>query len=264
MKATIVTSAVLGALVLAACGGSAPPPKVEEPVQEARRPSGPAPVIQQELGSIDERAVQQTFAKLQSQLGRCQAEGRERVEWLSGEAKIFLRVDQGGRVRYGFFEESSLGDRDTEKCMMGVLSGAQWPKPIGGEAEVRNGFGFDAGGERPPTSWGPEKVVTPFNESKDVKREVEKCGAPLKGEIRFTGYVVHDESEEAEAPKKKPAGKGHGKDKDKDKKGGKFQALGASTTNKDVAAKLDCVVGALKELKLPSPGSYAAKVSFIL
>jgi hypothetical protein len=267
MKAIVVSGAVLSlALFVAGCGGSAPPPKVEEPVEESRRSSGPVPVIQQELGSIDERAVQQTFAKLQSQLGKCQAQGRERVEWLSGEVKIFLRVDQSGKVRYGYFEESSLGDRDTEKCLLSVLSSAQWPKPIGGEAEIRNGFGFDAGGERPPASWGPEKVVMPFNESKDAKKDFEKCGASLKGELHFTGYVVHDESAEEDAPppKKKGGAKGAAHGKDKDKKGGKFHAVGVATSNKAVAEKADCVVDVLKGLKLPSPGSYAAKVSFVL
>jgi hypothetical protein len=34
--------------------------------------------------------------------------------------------------------------------------------------------------------------------------------------------------------------------------------------NKDAAEKIDCLVDALKQLPLPSPGSYAAKVSFTL
>ena len=45
---------------------------------------------------------------------------------------------------------------------------------------------------------------------------------------------------------------------------GKFRALGATSPNKDGADKIDCIVDALKPLRLPTPGSYAAKVSFPL
>ncbi len=250
---------VLTALSLAACGGSTPPPKTEEPVQQSQKPTGPVPVVQQELGSIDERAVMQTFNKLQGQLGKCQAQGRDRVEYLSGDVKVFLRIDANGKVRYGYFEESSLGDRATEKCMLDVFTAAQWPKPIGGEAEVRNGFGFDPGGERQPAAWGPEKVMVAIDDAKDVKKELAKCKATG---VKITAYVVHDEGDDKDehpAKKKGPAPK-----KDEKKHGGKFTAIGVSAPNKDAAEKVDCVLDALKDLKLPSPGSYAAKVSFTL
>ena len=248
---------VLAAFTLAACGGSTPPPKTDESTETSHRPTGPVPVIQQELGSIDERAVMQTFNKLQGPIGKCQAQGRDRVEYLAGDVKVFLRIDQNGKVRYGYFEESSLGDRATEKCMLDVFAGAQWPKPIGGEAEVRNGFGFDPGGERPPTAWGPEKVMTAIDESKTVKSDLAKCKATG---MKITGYVVHEEGDDKdEHPgKKKPA------KKDDKKHGGRFQAIGVSAPTKEAAEKIDCVVDALKDLKLQSPGSYAAKVSFTL
>lgn len=246
------------AVSLVACGGATPPPKTEEPQETVARPSGPAPVIQQELGSIDERAVMQTFNKLQNQLAQCQAKGRDRVEYLSGDVKVFLRIDGNGKVRYGYFEESSLGDRETEKCMLGAFQAAQWPKPIGGEAEVRNGFGFDPGGERAPTSWGPEKVMNALDDAKDVKKELDKCKA---SGVRITGYVVHDEGQGGDEHHGK---KKNGAKKDDKKHGGRFTAVGVSAPNKEAAEKLDCVVDALKDLRLPSPGSYAAKVSLTL
>jgi hypothetical protein len=256
---------MLCAASLVACGGSTPPPKAEAPVEASHGPTAPLPVMQQELGSIDEDGVKQTFNKLQDQLGKCQAQGRDRVEYLAGDVKVFLRIDASGKVRYGYFEESSLGDRDTEKCIMDAFKAAQWPRPVGGEAEVRNGFGFDPAGERPPTSWGPEKVTMAIDDSKEVKKELRKCKADG---VRVTGYVVHDEGsgDEHAAP---PSGKkknGHGKASAKEEKkhGGKFQAIGVAAPSKELAEKLDCVVDALKDLKLPSPGSYAAKVSFTL
>lgn len=268
----------LSAATLAACGGSAPPPKMEEAPKEepkSERPSG-GPTIEQELGSIDQRAVEKKFFDLQSKLEACHTQGRDRVEYLSGDVKVFLRVGKDGRVKYSWFEESTLGDRETEKCILDLFSATDWPKPQGGEAEVRNGFGWPAGNERPPTPWGPEKVIGALEENKDAKKNVEKCKSGISGDFRVTAYVEPGEPEESQGSGN-GAGKGNGKGGGKnggknaahkaDKKGehgGKFKALGVAAPGKEGAEKVDCVVDALKNLSLPSPGSYAAKVTFAL
>ena len=267
--------AALLALFVVACGSN-PPPKVEEPVKDessARRTSGLAPQVSQELGSIDQRKVEQTFANLVSgPLEKCHKQGRDRVEFLTGDVKLFLRIDGSGKVKYGFFEDSTLGDRDTEKCILGVLSSASWPAPEGGEAEVRSGFGWGPGGEREPTAWPSDKVATALVESKDVRKEIDKCKAGVKGDFSVTAYVEMDESGGVDKPaaksnkpavKQKPPAVKRPKKGNKDL-GGKFKAIGISTKSKDGAEKIDCIVEALKPLELPSPGSYAAKVTFAL
>lgn len=268
---------------LVACGGSTPPPKtddvpVQEPTASKPRSGGGGPSIQQELGSIDPKAVEKTFAGLQSKLEKCHTEGRDRVEYLSGDVKVFLRIDADGKVRYGWFEESSLGDRETEKCIFDVFKSASWPKPQGGEAEVRNGFGWPGGSERAPTSWSGDKVTGALDEAKDVKKSVEKCKHGVSGSFKLTAYVELDESEHADAETdakergaKTPAGKAPkkgapaagGAKKDK-APAGRFKAIGIVPPSKEGAEKVDCIVDALKPLELPSPGSYAAKVSFSL
>jgi hypothetical protein len=261
---------IVGALLVVACG-SAPPPKPPEPVTEEQGPrgtTGPTPQVAQELGSIDQRAVEQTFHRLtQGPLEKCHGEGRSRVEYLTGDVKVFLRVGQDGKVRYGYLEESTLGDRATEKCILDVLSKADWPKPQGGEAEVRNGFGWGPGGERPPTPWGPEKVTGALDDAKDVKKDVAKCKGGVTGDFVVTAYVEHDDGSES-GSSKGHAGHGKGANKKKNAKqtetGGKFRSLGISSPSKEGAEKVDCIVDALKELPLPTPGSYAAKVSFPL
>ncbi len=269
------TGIVFGAaLALAACGGgNTPEPKTEDaPAHETSRRSGPTPSVSQELGSIDQRKVEQTFQSLQTgTVGACWKEGRERLDFLTGDVKVFLRIDQGGKVRYGYFEDSTLGDRETEKCILGALSRASWPKPDGGEAEVRSGFGWGPGGEREPTAWSSDKVQGALADAKDVKKDVAKCRSGVKGDFKVTAYVEHDDSAPAagdskgatpsapSAAKPKPKGKKDGKDK-----GGKFKAIGMSAPNKEAAEKIDCTVDALKPLELPSPGSYAAKVTFSL
>jgi len=266
--------------------GSTPPPKVEQPVQEgeskgAHKPGGPMPQMSQELGSIDQKKVEQTFAGLQTgQLETCHKQGRDRIEFLTGDVKVFLRIDGSGRVRYSFFEDSTIGDRDTEKCILGVFSSTTWPKPEGGEAEVRSGFGWGAGGEREPTNWPSDKVTTALVESKDVKKAVDKCKAGVKGDFKVTAYVeaeeaghaVADPIQESSARKGKPAAKpkkpaakpaAPSSSSSKDP-GGRFKAIGMAAPNKEAAEKVDCMVEALKPLELPSPGSYAAKVTFSL
>ncbi|HVJ93158.1 MAG TPA: AgmX/PglI C-terminal domain-containing protein [Labilithrix sp.] len=276
-------SVVLCALAASACGGGKPPetpndtPKQEVPKEEQRN----GPMVEQELGSIDERAVERKFDELQSKLQTCHQQARERVEYLAGDVKVFLRVGKDGRVKYSFFEESTLGDREMEKCILDVFSAATWPKPQGGEAEVRNGFGWPAGGERAPTPWGPEKVLLALEEEKGVKKVVDKCKSGVSGEFRVTAYVEPGEVEESRGSsdtsskphgKAHPKGRGHQAAHKGDKKaarkhgehGGKFKAIGVAPPSKDGAEKVDCIVDAMRQLPLPSPGSYAAKVSFLL
>lgn len=260
----VLAACLSGALV--ACGGTQPPPKTEEavrePPRESEEPSG-GPTIEQELGSIDPRAVEKRFDDLQSKLQGCHSQGRDRVEYLSGDVKVFLRVGKDGKVRYSWFEESSLGDRETEKCILGVFAASDWPKPKGGEAEVRNGFGWPAGSERAPTPWGSEKVIGALDEDKAAKANVAACKSGVSGDFVVTAYVEPMETDDG-ASAGNASKKAAQKNAKKKTSGGKFKALGVAAPNKEGAEKVDCLVDALRDLSLPSPGSYAAKVKFAL
>jgi hypothetical protein len=267
MRPNAFGSAVVLALTVAACGG-APPPKVDEPVSEggARPQRRPNLQMSQELGSIDQKAVEQTFAKLQTgQLETCHTQGRDRIEFLTGDVKVFLRIDANGKVKYGYFEDSTLGDHETERCIMGVFAATSWPKPEGGEAEVRSGFGWGPGGEREPSTWPSDKVTAALVEAKHVRKEVDACKKGISGDYRVTAYVeAEEEGEHAEKHGKaaaKPRAGSHAKHKEP---GGRFKAIGLAAPNKEGAEKIECLVDALKSLELPSPGSYAAKVTFSL
>jgi hypothetical protein len=270
------------------CGGNKPPPKTEETAKDdnpRRETQGGGPSVSQELGSIDQRAVEQTFDKLQTKLETCHTQGRQRIEYLSGDVKVFLRIDPDGRVKYSFFDESTLGDRETERCILDLFGATSWPKPQGGEAEVRNGFGWPAGGERQPTPWGPEKVTAAIDD--DTKKAVEKCKGGLAGDFRITAYVEPGEAEGSQHGTGAGAGKstgkggakGGGKSAGAAKKpskgekraapkatehGGRFKAIGVAPPGKEGAERIECVVEAIRGLSLPSPGSYPAKVIFTL
>jgi hypothetical protein len=282
-----VALVALGLIAVSACGGDPPaknandandaPPTVE---QGGGKHSGGGPAVSQELGSMDIQAVEKVFNNLLNGPleTKCHKQGRDRIEYLAGDVKLFTRVAQDGSVRYGYFEDTNIGDRDTEKCILEVLKTAPWPKPTGGEGEVRNQMGWTGGDERPPAPWTADKVTGALDKDRAAKDAVNKCTSGSTG-FKITGYVEPGEVEGkgGDAPAddaKKPAAKKGGpspaaKKKDAKKEpeldhGGRFKAIGMSVNSKANAEKIDCLVDALKTLSLPSPGSYAAKVTFSL
>jgi len=234
------TIGVLCILLVAACGGPKAEPKTADPEPAptaTQKPKGPKIGVSQELGEIDPKLAEGAIKQVQPELVKCHKAGLKRVEYLAGDVKFFVRVGEDGKVRWAFLEDSTLGDRATEKCMLDVLGRAPWPKPQGGEAEVKKPFGFDAGDAREPTAWSPDKVTPALAKA---EADVKKCKAGVTGTFKVTAYVEPD-----------------GKD-------GKAQAGGVAPPNKEGEAKVDCVVDVVRGLKLPSPGSYAAKVTFSL
>jgi hypothetical protein len=242
MRARTVAFYILSLTALAACGGGAPPPKTaEEPAQEehAEKPRAKreGPSVSQELGEIDQKETERALAKVQPDVVACQKGGAARVEYLAGEARAFVRLDQNGQVHWSFLEGSTLGDRATEKCILGVLAKAPWPRPRGGEAEVRKGFIFDGGDAREPAQWAPDRM---FDALAKADAAISSCKAGVSGKFAVTAYVLPDG------------------------KGGKVQSAGIAPPSKEGEAKVDCLVDVVRGMKVPSPGSYAAKVSFTL
>jgi hypothetical protein len=208
-------------------------------------------VVEQEFGSIDQDAVEQTFKKQGDALSACHDDGRTRVPYLAGDVKLFLRIDRKGRVRYGYFEDSLLGDRATESCILAALAKVDWPAPVGGDAEVRHAFGWEAGAERVPAQYDPQRVSHALDAQPAYRARALQCMKGVKGQMTLTGYVEAGAPPKDRKSKAKPTGKG-----------GHFKTLGASASTKEASEKIDCVVTALLDLPLPSPGSSAAKVSF--
>jgi hypothetical protein len=222
--------------VFAAACGSSPEPRVVAPVEPPpKTEERPKLNVSQELGSIDPGEVQKVWNQLSSKLDACHKHGAERIEYLHGDVKFFVRVSQSGTTKWAYFEDSTLGDRETEKCFLDVVAQAKWPKPDGGDAEVRNSFGFDAVG-RAPTSWSSDKIAAILGKN---DKDLQKCKAGMTETIHVTVYVEPHSA-----------------------KDGKVQAVGASTPARDADAKVECVINEVKSWKMPSPGSWAAKVEF--
>jgi hypothetical protein len=242
MKMKSFPTLMLAVVAASACGG-APPKEPEAPAaaeekQQNARPSKGGPSVSQELGEIDPKEADQAFARVQSKFQACQKAGMKRVGPLAGDVKFFVRIGPDGHAKYVVLEDSTLGDVETERCMVDAVNGAQWPVPRGGqEAEARKGYGFDAGDEREPAMWGPDKVQAAVAKQDS---ELKKCTAGVTGSFKVTVYV------------------------EPEKKDGKVLSVGVAPPNKEAQGKVNCIVDAVKGMKLPSPGGYLAKATFSL
>jgi hypothetical protein len=239
MRSVLSLLWALGLAALAgACGGNEPPPKAPKANEEdgPRGPSGPALDVSAEIGALDEAKVEKSFAGRVKGLSRCLEAGAKRIELIGGQVAFFVKIDQQGRVAHAHLEKSTLGDRETEKCMLDALRAAEWPAPVGGLVGLaRKGFDFDPPNDvRPPTDWDAERTRS----SLDARSgDIEKCKGDSAGSFTATLYVAQNGS-----------------------------VLGVGVTPPDEAgeSKVDCLVGVLKGTKFPSPGSWPAKVTVAL
>lgn len=243
MRARIV--AVCTLLGVVACGGNKPEAKAaddatdhaQDAPSDKPRVRREGPSVSQELGEIDQKETERALAKAQPDVIACQKTGAKRIEYLAGDVRAFVRLDANGQVHWSYLEGSTLGDRATEKCILGALAKAPWPKPVGGEAEIRKSFLFDVGDAREPANWAPDKM---FDAIAKADADVQKCKAGVSGKFAVTAYVVPDG------------------------KGGKVESAGVAPPSKEGESKADCIVDVVRGMRPPSPGSYAAKVSFSL
>jgi hypothetical protein len=227
----------LWALSAAACGGETP--EARAPVhEEEAKPQKEAPTIHAsaEVGALDEARVSQEFRGALKDLERCLKDGAARNELEGGEIAFLVKIGNRGRVVHAHAEKSTIGDRETEKCMLGALRKRDWPPPVGGDVGLaRNSYGFDMpNDERPPTDWSAERVASAVS---TMSSKLAECKRGVSGDLTATVYV--------------------------DPEGAAVSAgIAASDDSGEGAA--DCVVSVLKGAKYPSPGSWPAKVTFPL
>ncbi len=219
---------------LAACGGEPPPKAVEPPHEEQHAASVPLKTSS-ELGQVDPAAVKRAFSALDDKFMDCQKRALGRVELVAGGVKFFLRIAADGSAKWAYIEESEIGDRQTEKCLLDVVTSATWPRPDSGDAEAHYGMELPLQATRPPNDWGVEKVTSALAKHGNA---IDKCKGGASGSFKATLYVGA---------------------------GGRVLAAGVATSGKDGAEKSDCLAEVLGKMKgLPSPGSWPAKVSFSL
>jgi hypothetical protein len=230
-----------GAVALSACGG--PQEVVGPPTDDGasdtgdtgRRRKGMG--VEAEIGALDEGEVKRAFERASKQLTGCYGRGADRLPYLSGQIRFKVRVRKDGSARWVYIKDSSLGDHETEACMVGVLKGIAWPKPVDGEEGIlENGFEFAPGSEeRMPVEWSPDQLGAKF---RDARPKLTQCreGAGT-GPLKATLYIDTE---------------------------GKAGGIGVSTSDEKGEGAVQCVIETLSGLKFPSPGSFASKVSVVI
>jgi len=219
-----------------ACGGSAPPPQAPATAVEAHEDAPSGVSTSSEIGGLNEEKVDKTFQRALSDFQRCLDDGAKRVEFLGGSVAFFLKIDGQGKVDHAHLEKSTIGDRETEKCMLDSLRNKTWPRPVGGvHGLARKSFDFDPPNDvRAPTSWEGEHVSDAVGK---LSRKVSACKKGAHGAFEATVYVGTD---------------------------GSVMAAGVTPPDEAGESDVDCLVATLKSATLPSPGSWPAKVTFSL
>lgn len=233
----LALAAGAGLVALAACSSApkhAASPREAEPEAEAPvRPSSGMGAMA-EIGSLDEKQARASFESALSDLQRCLSAGSQVNEVMGGSIEFAVKVNAKREAANVWAVESSLGQRETERCMFDVLRQVSWPAPVGGLfAIAKTSFEFDLPkGVKPPTAWDAGRVADVVD---DLAPQMDECTGGRHGDVLVTLYVGAD---------------------------GKAIAGGASSTSETEAEAVDCVLSALLSAEYPSPGDYPAKVRF--
>jgi hypothetical protein len=227
--------ALLGAIaplcfaIALGCGAPPPPPvKIADapPVQEKIDP-GPTSV-ESDIGGLNEEAVESAFTSLGVQ--DCLDQASQRLREIGGAFKLKVRIKREGSVRWAYFSESTLGDRDTEKCLLDRVMAKAWPKPLGGEGIAEKAFEIDP--QRKPVVL-QEKYLR--IEVDKARAATAKCRRGIRGMFLATIYVRPD---------------------------GKVAAAGVAPPNEKGETVADCVVEAILKTRFRGASPRPAKISF--
>lgn len=226
---------VVACLIVTACGGGQETPQTptDDGAAEQGHRSGPSMGMDADIGALDEGKVTSVFQKQSSKIASCFEKGARRLPYLAGEIRFQVRVDLSGKAKSVHALDSSLGDHDTEECMMHALESTTWPAPEGGrEGIAESPFTFDAGGAaRPPVDLDASALGKDADKLHDV---VSGCRSSSgAGKLKATIYVEAD---------------------------GTVKASGVSGPDAASRQAGRCVADGVKALKLASPGSYAGKI----
>jgi hypothetical protein len=241
------TAAKGGALIallslLAACGDKPKTPDSPDDVASdhvaAPRPKGGSsnvPTIDAEVGALDAEAVEAAFSNARPAIMDCVKAANQGLDFevIGGDMEVEIRVGSDGGVKWAFPRKSTMGHRGAELCILDVLRDQSWPKPEGGEDGIaRTRFGLDAPAARPPLQWSAGELG---GKGASLGDKLQSCKSSSgANSLEVTLYVDAD---------------------------GNVIAAGASTEDETGIDALDCAANATKGLKLPSPGSYPAKVT---
>lgn len=164
----------------------------------------------------------------------CFAKGTTKVSSLGGHVKMKLRIDQKGALKWAYMSESTLGDRDTEKCLLDAARAKSWPLPIGGDGLAERSYDVD------PPSPIKELDAKKFKVAVSlVQKETAKCRkrGTWGTVFRVTAYLRYD---------------------------GLPVSVGVAPPNEKGEDVVDCMIKIIKKVKFGGIGRRMGKLGFDL
>lgn len=153
-------------MLLAACGGSAPPP--EPPKEPAPRPT--RVVVEDETeepedgvtfvasrGRMDPARIEAGIAPHTTALSECYTTSVGRRRWLGGQVTIHWEIAKDGTVTAVKLSESTLGAWPIEKCLLEIARTATFEPPKGGDADFSIPLDFSSKGR--VTTWDDDMAL---------------------------------------------------------------------------------------------------------
>lgn len=239
-----VTSARLtaaGALLAASLAGSvsgcASTPEPREPPPPAPVASAPEPQrapagVEAEIGGMNEEAMEKAFNSLGPSIQGCVDAGSGRVKPLGGHLTFELRIAKDGAVRWAYLKESTLGDQDTEKCLLDAVRAKQWPLPVGGEGLAQRSLDLDP--RAAPLTMDEDRAKRSIAA---VRKEAQKCKKGARGAFTATAYI---------------------------RTNGAVLAAGVAPPSAKGQEAADCMAGVIRKVKFVAPGNKTGKLSFTI
>lgn len=186
LTAPLVRLVVPALIALAGCGSAPPPPPPPPPAPVAAptEPKEASSNVEAEIGGLNEEAMVRAFNGLGPEIQACVEAGSAKVKPLGGHVNFALRIKKDGAVRWVYLKESTLGDADTEKCLLDAVRAKQWPKPVGGEGLAERSFDLDP--RATPADIDEEREKRPIAA---IRRDAWKCKKGARGAFRATVYI---------------------------------------------------------------------------
>lgn len=239
--ASWLLATLLAITAFAGCGGDDKQAKGPTNVSERKFRSGHDDEggmgVSSDVGGLNDSQTRSAFNNAAKGFKQCLMDGWDRIEFLGGEVHFYVALDDTGAIKANYLEESTLGDRETERCMLDVIRAQKWPKAVGGEiGEARSSLAFDPPEDvRPPVEWSVDDI----NEAlAKVGGDLDNCKRHASpGRYSVTMYIGTN---------------------------GSPISVGVAPPNGEADMAIDCIVGVLRGATFPSPGSWPAKVTFDL
>lgn len=192
-------------------------------------------IVEGTLGSLPQSGVRATIQAKHPDMTACFTSRYTLLPAHGGRMAFILRVATDGSVRLVRITDSTVGDRETERCIGRILRALRFSRPTGGEAEVRETFEVPPRqGIRPPSAWPETRVRSAVSRAVEgLRRRCNLGTAPAKLVV-----VIGP--------------------------GGRAVMAGASSEGEVQESAYDCVSQAALSLTYPDPGSYYAKSALTL